>query len=414
MQTKLSSSSVKSFDAQEKAFEVVDSEIKGFLMRVQPTGRKTFYFSYRTQAGVRKRIKIGVLVSSLTLAQARDQALAYAGQASTGQDIQGEKTSSRKIAKEKLKHTLDAFLTTHYRPWALTNQKSGQQTIDTIRRSFPDLLPLPLSEIALKQVERLRTDKIMAGLKPTTVNRVMNALRGALSRAVDWGIIDAHPLAKLKALKMDAGTKARYLSEDEDKRLFKALKARDEEIKAARARGNQFRTERGYELMADLYQVAYADRMIPMITLSLKTGMRRGELFDLRWDDIDFANRTLTIRGEIAKSSKTRHIPLSPIAYDTLVNWQAQALDKAGRVFPSDNGERLDNVKSSWTSILEAAAIESFRWHDMRHDFASKLVMKGVPLNTVRELCGHADLNTTLRYAHLAPDHKADAIALIG
>jgi len=50
----------------------------------------------------------------------------------------------------------------------------------------------------------------------------------------------------------------------------------------------------------------------------------------------------------------------------------------------------------------------------MRHDFASKLVMKGVPLNTVRELCGHADLNTTLRYAHLAPDHKAEAIALIG
>lgn len=67
-----------------------------------------------------------------------------------------------------------------------------------------------------------------------------------------------------------------------------------------------------------------------------------------------------------------------------------------------------------WTSILEAAAIEGFRWHDMRHDFASKLVMKGVPLNTVRELCGHADLNTTLRYAHLAPDHKADAVALIG
>jgi len=414
MQAKLSTSSVKSFEAQEKAYEVVDSEIKGFLMRVQPTGRKTFYFTYRTPAGIRKRIKIGVLGSSLTLAQARDHALSYAGQASTGQDIQGEKTTSRRAAKEKLKHTLDAYLTTHYRPWALTNQKSGQQTIDTIRRAFPELLALPLSEITLKQVERLRTDKIMSGLKPTTVNRVMNALRGALSRAVDWGIIDAHPLAKLKALKMDTGIKARYLSEDEEHRLFKALKDRDEDIKAARARGNLFRQERGYELMQDLYQFTYADRMTPMITLSLKTGMRRGEVFDLQWSDIDFSARILTIRGEIAKSSKTRHIPLSPIAFSTITNWKTQVPNQIGRVFPSDNGERLDNVKNSWTSILEAAAIPSFRWHDMRHDFASKLVMKGVPLNTVRELCGHADLNTTLRYAHLAPDHKADAIALIG
>jgi integrase len=165
--------------------------------------------------------------------------------------------------------------------------------------------------------------------------------------------------------------------------------------------------------MTDLYQHNYADRMTPMITLSLKTGMRRGELFDLRWDDIDFTNRILTIPGVIAKSSKTRHIPLSPIAFETITNWKAQAPIPTGRVFPSDDGNRLDNVKNSWKSILEAAAIESFRWHDMRHDFASKLVMKGVPLNTVRELCGHADLNTTLRYAHLAPDHKADAIAFI-
>jgi len=137
-------------------------------------------------------------------------------------------------------------------------------------------------------------------------------------------------------------------------------------------------------------------------------------VFDLQWSDIDFSARILTIRGEIAKSSKTRHIPLSPIAFSTITNWKTQVPNQIGRVFPSDNGERLDNVKNSWTSILEAAAIPSFRWHDMRHDFASKLVMKGVPLNTVRELCGHADLNTTLRYAHLAPDHKADAIALIG
>jgi site-specific recombinase XerD len=64
--------------------------------------------------------------------------------------------------------------------------------------------------------------------------------------------------------------------------------------------------------------------------------------------------------------------------------------------------------------VLKDAKIEKFRWHDMRHDFASKLVMNGVPLNTVRDLCGHADLGTTLRYAHLAPEHKAEAVAQLG
>lgn len=414
MKAKLSISNVKGFNAQEKAYEVVDVEIKGFLMRVQPTGRKTFYFSYRTPAGIRKRIKIGVLGSNLTLAQARDQALDYAVQASKGQDIQGEKVNNRRIAKENAKHTFDAYLLTQYLPWALANQKSGRQTVDTIRRAFPELLALPISEITLKQVERLRTNKIMCGLKPTTVNRIVNALRGALSRAVEWGLVETHPLAKLKALKLDEGFKVRYLSEDEDDRLFKALRDRDENLKAARTRGNQFREDRGYDLKTDLSQFAYADRMTPMIILSLKTGVRRGELFDLRWSDIDFSTRNLTIRGEIAKSSKTRHIPLSPIAFETITNWKQQAPTPKGRVFPSDNGDRLDNVKSSWTSILNAAAIEDFRWHDMRHDFASKLVMKGVPLNTVRELCGHANLKTTLGYAHLAPNHKADAVALIG
>ena len=71
-------------------------------------------------------------------------------------------------------------------------------------------------------------------------------------------------------------------------------------------------------------------------------------------------------------------------------------------------------MKRSWMKLLKDAEITKFRWHDMRHDFASKLVMKGVPLNTVRDLCGHADISTTLRYAHLAPEHKAEAVALLG
>jgi integrase len=414
MQAKLSTTTIKTFGAENKAYEVVDAEIKGFLMRVQPTGRRTFYFSYRTSAGKRKRMKIGVLGSGKTIAQARVDATEFAAKTAKGIDIQNEKSTDKRKAKELIENTLNLFIQNQYTSWVLANLKTGQYTLDIVNRSFPDYLQLPMSEVDVKQIDQWRTDKLNSGMKATSINRAVNALRAILTKAVEWGVIPDHPLAKLKALKVDAGKKVRYLSRDEEAQLYTALAQRDMELKEGRSRGNDFRQVRGYPLLDSLDECAYGDRMTPLIILSLKTGMRRGELFDVEWSEIDLSNKVITVRGETAKSSKTRHIPLSPMAYEAISSWKKQAKLTGGRVFPAKNGGRLDNVKKSWSSILKSAGIQSFRWHDMRHDFASQMVMKGVPLNTVRELCGHADLNTTLRYAHLAPDHKADAIALIG
>ena len=138
--------------------------------------------------------------------------------------------------------------------------------------------------------------------------------------------------------------------------------------------------------------------------------MRRGELFNLKWESISLGKASLTIEGANAKSGKTRHIPLNKEAMQVLKDWLGDNKNPAGLVFPSKNGTPLDNVKNSWRNLLQDAKIKDFRWHDMRHHFASKLVMAGVDLNTVRELLGHSDYTMTLRYAHLAPEHKKEAV----
>jgi site-specific recombinase XerD len=81
-------------------------------------------------------------------------------------------------------------------------------------------------------------------------------------------------------------------------------------------------------------------------------------------------------------------------------------------VFAGKDGKSFVDIKTAWNKLLRDAGISDFHWHDLRHHFASRLVMRGVDLNTVRELMGHGDIKMTLRYAHLAPEHKKAAIRM--
>ena len=158
--------------------------------------------------------------------------------------------------------------------------------------------------------------------------------------------------------------------------------------------------------------MTYADHLLPMILLSINTGLRQGELFNLKWENVNLENAMMTIEGAYAKSGRTRHIPLNKEALNTLKSWREQT-HTTGLSFINKNGLQFDNIKKSWATVLKGANISHFRWHDLRHHFASKLVMAGVDLNTVRELLGHSEISMTLRYAHLAPEHKKRAVELL-
>jgi len=218
----------------------------------------------------------------------------------------------------------------------------------------------------------------------------------------------------VKKRKEDSNAPVRFLSDSEAKRLLATLNSREERIRRERDNANAWREKRGYDLLPDLRAAAFADHVKPMVLLSLHTGVRRGELFSLSWPDVNLEQGFLTAKGPTAKSGNTRHIPLNAVALETLARWREQSAS-SGLVFPAPSGGRFTNVRKSWDAVRRQAKIERFRWHDLRHTFASTLVMRGVDLATVRELMGHSDFALTLRYAHLQPEHRAAAVArLVG
>jgi integrase len=349
---------------------------------------------------------------ALTVAQARDLAKQYAARVTAGENLQVTKQQARTAVQQAKLHTLSGFLEYKYGPWLLAERPEKRRSVEVLQRlhaNFASWLDRPMAELSPWLIDKWRAEQRKHGKAQSTINRDVTGLRSVLSKAVVWKILETHPLAPVKPLKVDTAGVIRYLTPDEEIRLRDALSQRDAQHKAARARGNAWRRARGYVELPTREDDVYGDHLAPMVLLSLNTGLRRGDLFSLHWTDVSWQTKTLSVRGETVKSGQTQHLPLNAEALQVLMVWRQQSAGEA-LVFPGKNGQRRDNVRKAWDGVLTTAGIVDFRWHDLRHTFASKLVMAGVPLNTVRELLGHTTATMTLRYAHLAPDHKASAV----
>ena len=381
---------------------VWDTKLPGLVLRVRSSGHAVYVVSY----GRGKRETLG-RADTLTPLEARDLAKGVLGDLARGRDPQAER-------RRRKAGTVRTFLESQYRPWVEANRKTGGQTVTRVLRAFPDsILNRGLSELTGFQLEQWRSQRRRDGITDATINRDLDTLRSVLSRAVEWGVIAAHPMRTVRKAKVDILGRLRYLSADEERRLRAALEAREESRRDGRRRFNAWREARGYDTLPPFG--AYADHMTPIVLLALNTGLRRGELLALTWGDVDFAAAQLTVQGASAKSGLTRYLPLNSEAIATLLTWRAcsrQADDPASDVvFPGPEGGPMYSLKTAWKPIAAAAKLREFTFHDLRHTFASKLVQAGVDLNTVRELLGHADIKMTLRYAHLAPEHRAAAVA---
>jgi integrase len=356
--------------------EVWDTRVPGLVVRTRESGQQSYAVVY----GRGKRVTLG-RVDALTPDEARKLAKGVFGDIAHGKDPQAERRK-RKVG------TLREFVDQHYASWARANRpRSADGNLARLAR-FGALLDKHITDLSAWHLEQWRTGRRKDDISNSTINRDLDALRGVLTKAVEWKVIAAHPMADVKRVKTDVLGRLRY----------------------RQRRFNAWREERGYKTLPDFG--AYVDHLEPITLTALNTGLRRGELFNLQWSDIDLVALRLTVRGAGAKTGLTRYIPLNTDVATVLTTWRTcTPHDADAYVFPGPQGERMTTLKTSWAKVMTTATLKDFTFHDLRHSFASRLVQAGVDLNVVRELLGHSGIAMTLRYSHLAPEHKAAAVA---
>lgn len=379
---------------QPRHYDVRDNKLKGFLIRVNPSGS----MSYVVQYARGKRLHIGK-VGVLTPAQARERAIQVLAEHSVGVDPKRQKLEKRAMI------TLGEFIAKEYLPWFAAHYRTARAQRNRLKY-FAHLFDRPLDQIKTHDLEKWRTEALKE-LKPNTTNRGLSAIKSVFNCAVKWEVLAEQPLFKIKALKYD-DTRIRYLTTAEEEALFQQLRQREQELRKRRDAGNEWRKKRGYDLYPRITADQYADHLLPLVILAVNTGLRQQELFTLKRSQVNLDQRYLS---QLGKNGKIRYIPLNEAAHGVLCRWLKQVSGEYVFSNPDRPTKPIGSVHKAWNVVLHGAKIANFHWHDLRHHFASKLVMAGVDLNTVRELLGHADIKMTLRYAHLAPEHKAAAVA---
>jgi integrase len=213
-------------------------------------------------------------------------------------------------------------------------------------------------------------------LAKSTVNRFRSLMSSVFAHGVETGKLLVNPIAKVERYRETSG-RIRFLSAEEEASVRKSIRRN--------------------------YPAGMAE-----FDLALNTGMRRGEQYALRWADVNTRGAILTV-PESGKTGR-RYIPLNSAALDALDRLRRAAGKGATFVCPDRKREEQRDCRRWFEDVIAKTKIPRFTWHDLRHTFASRLVMAGVDLKTVQELLGHKSIQTTMRYAHLSEPHKSEAV----
>lgn len=312
-------------------------------------------FSYVTRNGVRKRVrqaigenkKLALTVLAKKKVEAKENKLL---------DI-------RRFEKVRFRDFAQTYLERH----AFKNKglETDKHQLKAVNRFIGDK---HLHEITVFDLETFRSDRLKE-VKPATVNRNMALIKSILNRAVDWGKLqqELNPAPKIKKLP-ENNMRLRFLSKEEIERLY-----------------------------------AHCDgELLALVQVAINTGMRRGELMALTWNDVDINSRQIYVRD--SKSGNGRVIPMNENVRSVLLS--LKKLPDSPNIFASNHREAFE-------AAIKKAGLKDVTFHTLRHTAASHLAQAGVNLLSISKILGHSTTQMTARYAHLSPDYQAKAISVL-
>jgi len=282
----------------------------------------------------------------------------------------------KKVNKVKFVDFADEYFELHCkennRSW-----KSDFSNIVVLKRRFSGLYLHEITSHVVEKFKAMRSKEVTQA----TVNRQLACLKSMFNKAIAWGKFSGtNPVYQVKLYK-ENNQRTRFLEKEEIKTLLSNS----------------------------------SDHLRPFVIISLNTGMRKGELFNLKWRDIDYRRGIISLYN--TKNGEKREIPMNEAVKTALISIKKKP--DSQYVVNKEFGRQYKKDMTSFFTALKKSGIKSgiknggVTWHTLRHTFASHLVMSGVDLNTVRELMGHKKLEMTLRYSHLSPSHKQGAVDVL-
>ncbi|NIO48011.1 MAG: tyrosine-type recombinase/integrase [Candidatus Aminicenantes bacterium] len=262
-----------------------------------------------------------------------------------------------------------------YLEYAKINKRSWTRDESSLKRLlsfFGDMLLSKISARHIEEYKKMRLEKVKTG----TINRELACLKHMFTIAEKLGRFDDKNPVKQVEFFQERQYVMKILDREEINRLIDAA----------------------------------ADHLKPILIIALNTGMRRGEIFNLRWSDIDFIDHYIHIKK--TKSNVMRNVPMNSVVATTLKNIEK----KSEFIFPSlwsKKHKHINDVFNSFKTACSNAGIKDLRFHDLRHTAATLMVTGGVDLATVSQILGHSTIQMTMKYAHPTPENKRSAVNVL-
>lgn len=335
-------------------------------LRLKKTGKSSWYIYYRVDG---KRIR-----EVVKNAQSRADALKVL-QSKVADAFRGEYGFKRESKRVKFAEFADQYLETYAK--VNKSEKSWKTDAYYLKYMKNFFGKFYLDEINALDIEKYKAERLKQGVKKSTVNRCLAIIRKMLNLAVDGKLISNDQKIKIKFFSEKDNLMERIINREEEDRLLEASS--------------------GY--------------LKPILIVALNTGMRLGEILNLKWSQIDL--RAREIRVEKTKSKKIRLIFINAILQEELMRLKQKRGAGEYLFLNPKTGKPLTTVKRAFKGACRRAGISNMRFHDLRHTFATRLVQRGVDLITVKELLGHSSVTITERYTHSYQEQKREAVELL-